>query len=369
MRGEARRRRSPGGWRAGSVLSALPAALALVATLALGCSRHADFSGMRGDSTRVVSPDSLTALARGVQDRWDSGAGEDAAKLTAQLLATDLSAHPDAAWQGRSRTLLDSLAIGADILSAPGVQIVNLFSRADPDGGSWPYLVWTGEKKVHTQPLDGNGLHLSAMVARGVAPGDTRSAAVAALFGRRSGMGQQPLVMVWAHAHKDDPWNLTQTLGADSLGAIGTGEFVARDTTVDLVTRSYGGTRGFDECPTCPHVYRTRRFAWHPDGFIKLDDAEATSPYVSFVHLIQALTLDDTQLAQRWMPDGSLVDRARKLDWGHGKGTWRVAPETDENSQEMVFFRGREEAYRVQFTQRGHDWVISNFDLTTRSIE
>ena len=46
-----------------------------------------------------------------------------------------------------------------------------------------------------------------------------------------------------------------------------------------------------------------------------------------------------------------------------------MAPETDETAVRMVFFRGREEAYRVEFTVQGGDWKISGFEPTTRSIE
>jgi hypothetical protein len=35
----------------------------------------------------------------------------------------------------------------------------------------------------------------------------------------------------------------------------------------------------------------------------------------------------------------------------------------------MVFFRGREEAYRVEFVAQGGEWRISGFEPTARNIE
>jgi hypothetical protein len=206
--------------------------------------------------------------------------------------------------------------------------------------------------------------------ARGLAEGEDRTASVAALFGRRAGSGLQPLLMVWTHARADDPWKLTQSLGADSLGAIGTGSFESRDTTLQLVTETYRATRGIDECATCPHAFRRRVFTWGPGGFNKVEDNELPSPYATFVHFLQALQAGDVQQAERWTSDRELVDRARRLDWDRpDKGTWRVAPETDINASVMVFFRGPEEAYRIEFSPRDGGWVIQNFDATSRSVE
>jgi hypothetical protein len=266
--------------------------------------------------------------------------------------------------------MLDSLAVGADVAGAQSALVVNFFSRANPDAGAWPYLFWPGEKGVRQQALDGRSLHLSAVAARGLAEGENRTASVATLFGRRTGGGQQPLLMVWSHLRPDDPWKLVQTLRADSLGAVGTGGFESRDTTLQLITETYQPTRGIDECATCPHAIRRRVFEWRPGGFEKVDESEVSSPYATFVHFLQALTSGEPKQAERWTTDRELVDRARRLEWDvPGKGTWRVAPETDEHAREMVFFRGAEEAYRIEFTQRDGGWVIQNFDATSRSVE
>jgi len=106
---------------------------------------------------------------------------------------------------------------------AQSALVVNFFSRANPEAGAWPYLFWPGEKAVRQQALDGRSLHLSAVAARGLAEGENRTASVATLFGKRTGGGQQPLLMVWSHQRPDDPWKLVQTLRSDSLGAVGTG--------------------------------------------------------------------------------------------------------------------------------------------------
>jgi hypothetical protein len=46
-----------------------------------------------------------------------------------------------------------------------------------------------------------------------------------------------------------------------------------------------------------------------------------------------------------------------------------VAPGAGETPSQMVFFRGDQEAYRVFFTRRGDQWVITGFEETTRSLE
>jgi hypothetical protein len=208
----------------------------------------------------------------------------------------------------------------------------------------------------------------AAATPPGVSAGPTASA-IALLFNHRVGGSLQPLVMVWGHSRRDEPWNLVQTLGADSLGGTGTAQFSARDTSLDLVSQTYQATRGFDECATCPHVYQIRRFHWRPDGFVRTEDRVVPSPYSTFVLFIAALGADDRETAARLVADPSLVDRARRLDWGRSLGTWRLAPETDESAGQMVFFRGKQEAYRVQFANQDDAWVISGFDPTARSIE
>ena len=370
----------------GSRLRVVPGALAvgliaLVVALALaGCGRRDRLQVPSADSVAVMSPDSVAILAREVQALWDAGnAPEDAARLSAVLLLADLSRRAPMEWDSRTRALLDSLAIGHELASGPCLEAVNFFSRANPDAGSWPYLFWCGDHHPHSQALEGRALHLLAAVlapgpAVAVTPGAATvtagsASAIALMFAHRQAGGQQPLVMVWGHARRDDGWNLVQTLGPDSLGGIGNGQFLARDTLLELSTQTHQPTRGFDECPTCPHVYRTHRFRWRPDGFVGVEHRVVPSPYATFVLFISALVADDRSAASALVSDASLVDRARQLDWGRSLGPWRLAPETDESAGPMVFFRGKQEAYKVQFLQRDDDWLISGFDPTSRTIE
>ena len=334
-----------------------------------------------GDSTATAMGDSVAVLAGEAQSLWESGDGEDAARISATLLLADLTRRPIQQWEARSRMLLDSLGIGAEIVAAPCVLAVNFFARANPDEESWPYVISCAEAHPNVQGIEGRGQHLVSAAlapvpggggiripyAPGRAPGALPSA-LALLFTHRAGGGQQPLLMVLSHAKREDPWNLLQTLGADSLGGVGTGEFEPRDS-LTLVTRTYQASRGFDECASCPHMYRTRRFRWRGSEFVRIDDQRVPSPYGTFVMFITALSLDDRDGASHYVSDPSLVERAQKLDWGKPRGAWRVAPETDETAVHMVFFRGRDEAYRVEFGVQGHEWKISAFEPTTRTIE
>ncbi len=346
------------------------AALALLMTCG-GCGRRVHLQRGGPDSTAAGRLDSLTARVREAQARWDApDQGEDAARLTAGVLLDDLARRPPEAWERRARTLFDSLGIGAELSSGPCVLAANLFARSDPEGGAWPYLYWCGEKMPQVQPIEGRGLHLQALAGHGLEARSAGAASVMLLFARRSAGGQEPLLMVWSHARREDPWNLTQTLGPDSLGGVGTADLQAfSDTVTDLATRTYRPARGFDECTGCPHVYRTRRFRSGPTGFVKIEDQAVPSPYTTLVLFILALGAGDTEVAQRMVSDRSVLDQARRLDWAHPRGSWRVAPETDETAREMVLFRGRDEAYRVQFLSRGDDWLIAGIQQTTRTIE
>jgi len=352
----------------GTPLAAVAAVAALVAcTTIAGCGRRPRIEGAPPDTAHVAIADSTTRLLRDAQAGWEGGGGDAAAHASAAALLADLRARPGDAWEDRARALLDSLAIGAEIASARGVLAVNFFSRADPDAGSWPYLYWSDGKQARLQPIEGAGLHLLAAVVRG---GGESAAGVALVMGRRAGGGQQPLVMTWSHPRATASWTLAQTLGPDSLGGIGTAEFQAvTDSSADLVARTYTGARGFDECAMCPHIYRTRRFHWGAAGFARVQDAEVASPYATFVKFVQALVAGDNDGAALRVVNGDLLDRARRLEWNRARGLWRVAPDTDESAQQMVFFRGKDEAYRVDFAARGADWVIAGFEPTTRSVE
>jgi hypothetical protein len=351
-------------------------ALALVLALALasaGCDRRPHLVPAGADSLATLSRDSLAILARNVQDRWETGdEPEEAARLSAVLVLSDLARRNPSEWGFRTRTFLDSLAIGAELASAPCVQAINFFSRSNPEGGSWPYLIWCGENHPRMQALDSRGLHLLAVGTASrppVPPEAFGSSSVALLCTHRSAGGQQPLVMVWGHARKDDPWNLVQTLGADSLGGVGSAELAERDTALELVTRTYQVTRGFDECPTCPHVYRTRRFRLGAGGFTRVEEVVTPSPYATFVLFIAALNVDDRDAQARLVANSDVSDQAKRLGWAKPGSAWRVAPETDAAATSMVIFRGRDEAYKVSFAAHDEDWVISAIEPTNSTIE
>jgi hypothetical protein len=352
------------------------AALACLALAGCGCQRRSRFVPLQADSTTTLSVDSIAVIARDLQLRWEApGAGEEAARLSARFVLADLMTRtridPTMNWESRARTVLDSLGVGAETASTRCALVVNFFARSDPDQGAWPWLFWCGPKSVLAQPLEGRGLKLVAVTARGLwgdPPKPPGPASVALLFGRRSAIGQQLLAMVWTlgggHA------TLVQTLGPDSLGGTGTGEFEASsDTAIDLVARTYRPAPRFDECPTCPHVYHVHRFHWGAQGFERVSDESISSPYSTFAEFLQALAVDDRSRAWQLVTDPSWVEAARRLQWGTSKGEWRVAPSTDETAREMVFFHGRDEAYRVTFEQRGGSWRISGFRTTTQSVE
>ena len=100
-----------------------------------------------------------------------------------------------------------------------------------------------------------------------------------------------------------------------------------------------------------------------------LEQSPVASPYSTFVEFIEALRAGDLAAAAGRVADPSLIEKARHLDWGKPAGAWRIAPAADETPQRMVFFRGEKESYRVQFEQRGADFVITDFEAVSRSVE
>lgn len=352
---------------------ALPASLALLsfalATLA-SCERRTELIPASADSS-LMSRDSFTIAAHIATDRWESGDGDAASGATAKALLESIRLRPSAPWVERSRGVLDSLGIASEVAGGERAFAVNLFSRSDPDGRSWPFLFWRESNGPRYQAIEGSGLRLTDVAAKGFdaasIPADSAQAAV--LWGKRAGGGQQPVLMVWKHA-PGGRWNLAQTLGVDSLGGTGTGEFVYTDSLVELNTRTFKATPWFDECATCPHVYHERRYDWLRTGFKRVDDQLVPSPYSTFTALIAALVEGDHDAAGRLVVDPSLIDFARKFEWEvPSKGRWRVAPATDESALTMVFFRGGTDAFRVTFEPREGDWVVAGFEPTQRAIE
>ncbi len=344
-------------------------ALALLAAALLsaaGCGSRNRYKPLPADSTATVPSDSVAAIAKNALDRWDSGASDEAARLSAALVLADVKRSGTTDWATRERTFLDSLSIGAEIGGAPGAMLVNFFSRSDPDHGSWPWLFWSSDKGPRMQVLEGRDLRfvdLASLHGPGAQP-----AIVAALFTRRAVAGGQPICFVW-RAGSSGGYSMMQTLGADSLGGAGTGDFAMQDTTLVLHTRTYRTIRGFAECATCPHVYATHVFEWTPTGFVRRSDEEAPSPYSTFVRFVLSLQANDRDMGTAQLTDPSIWDTARQYEWEKSKGAWRVAPSTDETAHEMIFQRGEKEAYRVTFENRANGWRISAIEPTSAAVE
>lgn len=348
----------------------------LIALVVLGgCERRATLV-QRTDSTTVVTPDEFVARVRELHAAWDApDSGAVAARLTAALLLDDLNMQAVSGgrfdWAERARALLDSIDVGAEFAAAPCVLVVNFFDRGNPSGGSWPWVFNCGETRLRASPVSGQGLALQAVASRGLfgePPKPPGPAGFAALFARRSTGGNQPLLMVH-RPNRQDTWDVAQTLGPDSLGGWGSGAFEVQGDSVDLETRTFGPNARFEECATCPHVFRIHRFRWRKDGFQRIADRDVPSPYATFVRLIQALTAGDLAAATPLLADPLLIDEARLAGWDVARGSWRAAPATDESAHELVFFRGMREAWSVTFEPRGQDWVIAGFRPVNRSIE
>jgi hypothetical protein len=336
--------------------------IALAAVLAVdGCQRGPRYTPVPADTTAVRSVDSLAVDVRSALTAWEQ-ASEDAAPLTAALVLDDLRRHPDRPREERAGRFLDSLSIGYELESDGDLMLVNLFARAAPDAGAWPFLFWGEGPALRYQAVEGQSLRLLD-IARHGADG------AAILYGRRSAHGVQPLVMTWTL----DPagrWQLGETLGPDSLGGVGDGRFESGPgEALDLVTRTWEASRRFDECPTCPHVMVERRLRWDDAPFRILDARLMPTPYTAFVAFADALADADRLEAERWVVDPTLVDSADALGWGLSNAPWRVAPGTTERAQEMVVYRGRSDAYELHFVRRGNVWAIQHLGRTARRIE
>ena len=375
------RLRAPGALarRLAPALLAVALVAALGATLGAtlsGCSRQPRFMPASADSSLAVRGDSLAERVRILNERWSAaGGGEEASRLTAQVLLQDLrvrlAAEPQISWEERARVLLDSLDVGAELVGSRCALGVNFFSRGDPTAGSWPWIFWCGGTAVQAQAVEGAGMGMVGLAARGLSgevAGSRSPPGIAALFARRAGGGQQPMLLAWRVA--GERLELAQTLGPDSLGGVGTGAFeTADDSVVALTTRTWEPTPRFDECATCPHVCHERRFRWALEGFQRLEDTLVPTPYVAFVRLIQALIAGDRDGALQLVTRPALVESARRAGWATVKGSWRAAPGSEQRGDELVFYRGASEAWRVRFERSGEDWRVDSFEPTTRVID
>ncbi|MEQ1831810.1 MAG: hypothetical protein ABL977_02060 [Candidatus Eisenbacteria bacterium] len=347
-------------------LSTLTLTLAAVLVASWGCGDRKPRLVPASADSLAAANDSLTILSRMAVQKWESGPSDQAAAISARVVGLRLEADASSHWSESARTLLDSLGVAAEVAGTERAAVVNLFQRTEVEGGSWPYFYWSEGDQVRMQTLEGRGMRLLDATVRGFengAAGDSSQLAV--LWNRKAGTGPQPLLLTWRHA-RGGRWDLAQTLGPDSLGGTGTGQFADRT----LITKTFKATPWFDECTTCPHVYHERRFHWGPQGFVRDDDRVVPSPYAAFTSFVSALVAGDRDQAARYVADPSLVEFARRYEWHDpALGRWRAAPGTEANASEMVFFRGRSDAFRVTFQGRGDGWVVLGFESTTRSVE
>ena len=244
--------------------------------------------------------------------------------------------------------------------------VVNLFSRSDPHGQSWPYVFWCKGDTLDHERIAGQGMRLMEVAGRDV-KGSTSSRGLAVLYGRHGPSGDRPVLMSWSG--KGSGWDLQQTLGPDSLGGTGTGHFEDRDGNIELVTNTYRILRGFQECSACPHVQSERRFRWDGKTFRGVSDVIEETPYAAFVRFVRALKSADYVEAMNYVSDREVLERAISLGWSRSRQPWRAAPGTHDRATEMVFFHGQQDAYRVWFESFGRRWVVSSVDTTARTVE
>jgi len=346
----------------------MSAAIVLLACAALvpGCDRKPRLVPADNDSTTAIPDDPYEIMVRNAGRLWDAGSAEDAAALTARVLRVDLRDLPPETWEKRAVSLLDSMNVGAEVESDECAIVANLFSRANPTGASWPFVVWCEADSARQQPLEGQGLRLLQFAARDVnGPAERRGLAV--LFGRGVAAGVMPTLLVWKAAGSG--WKLVQTLGPDSLGGTGSGRFDRSPEAIDLVTMTFRVSSGFTECASCPHVETERRFRWQGDTFVRVDEKVTQTPYATFVKFIQSLRAADYVSALGFVSDRNVLERALEYGWSRDRILWRVAPGTEERSRQMTFLHGQTEAYRVWFEPRGEGWAISSVDTTGRTLD
>ena len=344
----------------------------LFTSLALltSCNRKPHLVPAAADSTAAIPHDSTALYVQMARDAWQNAEeGAHAADLTARLILDRMRGDKDQTLGGAARDFVDSLGMGAEVAGRDPA-VVNLFSRSDPTGGSWPFVFWREGAAVHYQPLDASGLHLSGTTLEASQP--SKAQRFAALFSGSGPTGQQPFAFVWERPPGAASWRLAQSLGTDSLGRTGNAKILdgAGPDGAVLETRTYTVEHGFDECASCPHVYKVRRFKWDAPGLVTATVSSEHTPYAAFVALVTALAAGNRAAAAQLVSDPGLLATADGYAWGvSSKGRWRLAPGTNASATELLVFRGAQEAYRVHFMPRGEDWVVSAFEPASRSVE
>ena len=205
-----------------------------------GCDRKPHLVPAGADSLSA-NQDSLSILSRMATERWDSGQSEQAAAITARVVRTRIEANTNSPWDVRTRELLDSLGVAAEVEGGAQATVVNLFSRSEVEGGSWPYFFWSEDGSVRVQTLEGRGMRLLDATVRGFTDvGASDSAQLAVVWGRRSGAGQQrSRVLCAVESHRDGLRTphvcLIPILGSESLGL----ESLVTNVTRINVTKSH----------------------------------------------------------------------------------------------------------------------------------
>jgi hypothetical protein len=357
-------RRRKAGARAAFCAGLVCASLAVLSLAS--CDRTPRLVPASNDTTAVVPDDAYDVMLRDAGRRWESGEFAEAADLTARALRVDLRTRGSGEWARRATSLLDSMNVGAEVVGDDCAIVVNLFSRSNPTGTSWPYVFWCDADTLRQQGIDGEGLRLLKFASREV-KGEPVERGLAVLFGRGERSGVMPTLMVFEAA--GNGWKLAQTLGPDSLGGVGSGEFRRAGDAIELTTTTFRIARGFVECASCPHVLTERRFRWEASAFTQIAEETKETPYATFVRFIQSLRSSDYVSAMACVTDRVVVETAVYLGWGRAGEPWRVAPGTHDRAREMVFFHGQGDAFRVWFEPRGDGWAIASVDTTARTVD
>lgn len=336
-----------------------------------GCDRKPRFVARGGDSTGVNLEDSTTVLAEDISDLWDRAQDRrgvsEASAATVKLARQFLVARGGPMLSDGLATYLDSVGVGVEVAADrrdSNTAVANFFSRTNPEAGSEPWLFWRDGKEVRYQAVEGRGLRLFQVASRSYPASE-----VALLFGRPSAGGFDPLLLVLRRAPRPGGWQITQSVGTDSLGGTGRVEFGRQDTTIIAKARTYRPSPRFDECASCPHLYRQRVLEWGADGFHITSDRLEPSQYQSFVEFIDAVSLGDSRLAASFTTTPAVLRDALRYGWDRSVGPWRVAPGLDSGGDSVVFYRGAKEAYRVSFELQDGQWLLAAIEPTTRAIE
>jgi hypothetical protein len=346
------------------------AVLALGVVLA-GCDRRPRFVERDADSTAAVAPDTAKGDVQLVLELWDRAQDRasvaEASKASVELARAFMIARGARATPAALATYLDSIGVGAEVAgdpTDPEVVAVNFFSRLSPEAGSEPALLWREGRGVRAQPVEGRGLRLFQVAAR-----KEPAREVALIFGRPASSGYEPMLIVLRGNARGDRFELAQTVGADSMGGSGRAEFGLQDGTHIVRARTYRPSPRFEECASCPHVYRKRVLAWGDEGFRVVSDEVEPSPYHSFVQFVNRLAEGDERAAGQWATRGDVVRDARRLGWDRPGPSWRMAPSGEESRDVMLFYRGPREAYRVSFELEREGWRVSRIEPAERVIE